>query len=224
MPCEEINKNYKNCFPGIILSAIIFSLLFLSAYTESYTVTLYASKNQQPITPIIMSASDPSAEIRFDPQTYRFFVERGIGPGYRFNTTIELYNVTNLFAWQIRVYFNNTLLNATNVYYHPDEPIHKVNRIEVAPIIKNDYNETHGYVQHAISAIYPDYVNVTADDYPLGVGICIIEFEVLMKPSTGKTSESKLTLDNSDTCLRKGLQAKGNILLFNEEGRACIHV
>jgi len=32
-----------------------------------------------------------------------FVVERGIGPGYKFNTTMELYNVTGLFAWTFRM-------------------------------------------------------------------------------------------------------------------------
>ena len=144
-----------------------------------------------------------SAEVRFDPEKYTFIVERGVDVGYRFNATIELYDVTWLFAWQIRVYFNNSVLNATNAYYHPEEPIHTVPYAQVSPVIKNDYNETHGYVQLAISALYPYYVNATAEDYPLGVGICIMEFEVLMKPSSGKNLESSLRLDNPSTMLRK---------------------
>jgi parallel beta-helix repeat protein len=142
-----------------------------------------------------------SAEVRFDPDKYTFIVERGIDVGYRFNATIELYDVVELMTWQVRVYFNNTILNATNAYYHPDEPIHKVNHATVSPVIRNNYNSTHGYVQLAISAMYPDYVNVTAEDYPLGVGICIMEFEVLMVPSGGKRFETALTVDNSDTYL-----------------------
>lgn len=156
---------------------------------------------QSEVTTMSSASASGSAEVRFDPQTYTFIAERRIGVGYRFNATIELYDVTELFTWQVRVYFNNTVLNATNAYYHSDEPIHAVNNTTVIPWIENGYNETHGYVQHSISAEYPYYVNVTKEDYPLGLGICILEFEVLMKPSGGKTLESNLILNNPDTFL-----------------------
>ena len=148
-----------------------------------------------------LASASPSTEVRLDAETYTFFAERGIGMGYRFNTTVELYDVTELFAWDVRIYFNNTLLNATNAYYHPEEPLHTIGGYPVNPSINNDYNETHGYVSLGISAIYPNYVNVTKEDYPLGIGICIMEFEILMKPSAGKTLDSNLILNNPYTYL-----------------------
>jgi parallel beta-helix repeat protein len=142
-----------------------------------------------------------SAEVRFDPDKYTFIVEKGVSVGYRFNTTIEIYDVAELFAWQVRIYFNNTLLNATNAYYHPNEPIHNLNHMPVSPVIRNDYNATHGYVQHGISAIYPNCANATAEDYPLGVGICIMELEVINAPTNPNDFQCDLVLSNSYTYL-----------------------
>ena len=158
-------------------------------------------QNAEKLAEGVAASESSSAQIRFDPEKYPFVVERGVGSGYKFNTTVELYNVTGLFAWQVRVYFNNTLLNATNAYYHPEEPIHNVDHVTVDPIIKNDYNSTHGYIQFGISAIYPDYVNVTAEDYPIGVGICFLEFTVLIKPSDLNDFQCNLVLNNEYTYL-----------------------
>lgn len=189
------------------VSGIVLGLLFIGMLTSGFSIGswpgIWSVHDKQQLAVAATSPMSASAEVRFDPQTYTFIVERGVGAGYRFNTTVELYDVTELFAWQVRVYFNNTLLNATNAYYHPDEPIHKVSHIPLTPVIDNDYNSTHGYVQHGISAIYPNYVNVTTEDYPLGAGICIIEFEVLIKPPSRQTFSSGLSIDNTDTRLRK---------------------
>jgi parallel beta-helix repeat protein len=192
----------RKSLSGIILGLLLIcaSMLVFSIEPSSQTSVILEDYDLSATDVLPMSAS---AEVSFDPQTYTFIAERGIGPGTRFNTTIELYDVTWLFAWQVRAYFNNTLLNATNAYYHPDEPIHKVSHIPLTPVIDNDYNATHGYVQHYISAIYPNYVNVTTEDYPLGAGICIMEFEILIKPSSKQTLSSVLSLDNLDTRLRK---------------------
>lgn len=150
----------------------------------------------------LASTSTP-AEVRFDPETYPFISQRGIGAGYRFNTTIELYDVTQLFAWQIRVYFNNTLLNVTGGYYHPDEPLSTVGGYPLSPVVANNYNATHGYVQHGISALYPNHVNVTKEDYPLGLGICIVEYQIIAEPASGRPLESTLSINNTDTNLVK---------------------
>lgn len=190
-----------------IVSGIVIVLLLTGISSLTFDVKpesgTFSSHNDEQVkdTTKSLESSSSSATTRFDQQTYTFITERGIGIGHRFNTTIELYDVTELFAWQVRVYFNNTILNSTNAYYHPEDPIHTVNHATVSPVIVNDFNETHGYVQFGVSAIYPDHVNVTTQDYPLGLGICILEFEVVMKPSGGKRLESRLVLHDPHTYL-----------------------
>jgi parallel beta-helix repeat protein len=192
----------KKIVSGFVLAVLLFGAWFpVISFRSQFEVWNSRSVEDVEDSPAPVVPASASAEVRFDPQIYTFITERGVDTGYRFNTTVELYDVTGLFTWQVRVYFNNTVLNATNAYYHPDEPIHKVNHMTVDPVIKNGYNATHGYVQFGISAIYPDYVNVTAYDYPLGAGICFIEFKVFVEPSSGKTLQSNLVLNNPSTYL-----------------------
>jgi len=194
----------KRFVSGITLGLLFIGMLTL-AFSSGSWPRIWSVHDRQQLVVAATSLMSASAEVRFDPKKYAFITESyrewGVGVGYRFNATVELYDVAELMAWQVRVYFNNTILNATNAYYHPDEPIHTVSHMPLSPVIKNDYNATHGYVQQGISAIYPNYVNVTAENYPEGVGIFIIEFKILNAPSNGDSFECNLVLDNLYTYL-----------------------
>lgn len=194
---------FKKIVLSILLLVLLSETLPLTFNVKLASIEETSETRSHELVRSILASTSTSAEVRFDSEAYTFITEREVGVGYLFNATIELYDVAEMFAWQIRVYYNNTLLNATDAHYHPDEPLSTVGGYPLSPVIANGYNSTHGYVQHAISALYPNHVNVTREDYPLGLGICVIEFQVIAEPASGRTLQSTLSIDNADTNLVK---------------------
>jgi hypothetical protein len=120
--------------------------------------------------------------------------------GSRFNATIWVYDVANLFAYQVCLYYNSTLLNATRAWlptWNPAWVFYDKTTIGLPPTFKADYVQ----IGDSIMGTYPTFS---------GKGILgIIEFEIIYTPATGEIS-CNLNVNNTDTLL---LDSNGNEIL-----------
>jgi len=89
-----------------------------------------------------------TAEVAVDPG------EISVNKYGSFSVNITLSDVTDLYGWEFRLYWDNTILNCTGAQiYAPD--VWGENSSEDGPGIQNDYNATHGRYWKALSGLYP---------------------------------------------------------------------
>ncbi|MCD6240393.1 hypothetical protein J7K27_02560 [Candidatus Bathyarchaeota archaeon] len=112
-----------------------------------------------------------------------------ITPGYKFNITIW----TNLsfpsYAWQIKLYYNTTFLDAIATGYTAGATSEFFQGLITMPV-SPQINDAEGYVLHGESLIG------TAQRDPGYGSLMWIEFEVTAAPSPGETFECLLDIDN----------------------------
>jgi len=71
-----------------------------------------------------------------------------------FSVNITLSDVTDLYGWEYKLFWDNAILNCTSsVVYAPD--IWSNNTFWAGPGVENDYNSTHGRFCKLLIAIYP---------------------------------------------------------------------
>ena len=79
--------------------------------------------------------------------------------GHTFSVTVKIRNVTGLFGYEIKLWYNTTILNATSAtlptghFLTPVDP----SKIFIAKqVVKDDYNATHGYAWVAVTLLAPE--------------------------------------------------------------------
>ena len=82
----------------------------------------------------IPQATAGSTTVYVDPPS---IVDPGLVPGEMFNVTIKVSNVSDLFAWQIKLSFNGEILNVTRTIYPPDHVFAGQTYIPLGPVIDN---------------------------------------------------------------------------------------
>lgn len=87
-----------------------------------------------------------------------------------FNVTLKVADLSYFFSWQIKLFFNTTILNCTGVAYPPVHVFSGHGFIPVDPIIDN----VGGSAYTAASLLAEDFVNVTGEGNLINV-----EFEAL---------------------------------------------
>jgi len=111
--------------------------------------------------------------------------------GSRFNATVLVYDVANLYGYQVRLEYNSTLLNATRAWlptWDPKWVFYGKSPTGLPPSFGTNYVK----IGDMIMGAYPTFS---------GAGIVsIIEFEIIYAPTTGKAS-SNLDINNADTLL-----------------------
>jgi len=115
--------------------------------------------------------------------------------GDKFNVTLNVFNATQLAAWQFELFFNNTLLNATWVYKtwltlnNTDwVPYDGLGNFDPAAACENTYNATHGRVRAL--ALMPLSTPFT---YSGSAPLVIIEFEIIAAPPLGVKPPDNIT-------------------------------
>jgi len=89
-----------------------------------------------------------TAEVSVDPS------EVTVNKYGAFSVNVTISDVTDLYGWEFRLYWNSTILNCTEAQvYAPD--VWGENSSEDGPGIQNDYNATHGRYWKALSGLYP---------------------------------------------------------------------
>ena len=118
------------------------------------------------------------------------FYTNATSVGSRFNATIRAYDIANLFTYQVRLYYNSTLLNVTRAWlptWNPEWVFYGKNTTRPTPVFEAEYVQ----ISDSIIGTYPTFS---------GTGILgIIEFEIIYAP-TSKVSCS-LNINNADTFL-----------------------
>jgi hypothetical protein len=71
-----------------------------------------------------------------------------------FSINITIINVTDMYGWEFKLYWNNALLNCTNVQIRAPE-IWNNNIFTAGEGIENGYNATHGRYWKALTTLYP---------------------------------------------------------------------
>ena len=119
------------------------------------------------------------------------FYTNATSVGSRFNATIRAYNIANLFTYQVRLYYNSTLLNATRAWlptWNPEWVFYGKNTTRPTPVFEAEYVQ----ISDSIIGTYPTFS---------GTGILgIIEFEISYAPTKSEVSCS-LNINNADTFL-----------------------
>ena len=118
--------------------------------------------------------------------------------GTRFNATVWVYNVTNLYAFQVKLTINDTLLNITNAWLPPsDDPdyvFHGLSTVRPSPTLY-DADEDGVYE----SALVGDSIMGTGSFTGSGL-LAIFELEIIYTPETDKET-TELNIDNEETFL-----------------------
>jgi hypothetical protein len=90
--------------------------------------------------------------------------------GDKFNVTIDVDDLSFIFSWQIKLFFNPAYINCTDATYPSGHIFAGHSTVPVEPTMDN----TLGYVTFGSSLLGDDYVNVTG----LGV-LCNVEFKAV---------------------------------------------
>jgi hypothetical protein len=111
--------------------------------------------------------------------------------GSRFNVTLWVYDVENLFAYQVCLYYNSTLLTATRAWlptWNPKWVFYGKNTIGFPPNLKTDYVQ----VGDSIVGTFPTFSDAGM--------LAIVEFEITYTPLAAGLSCS-LDINKTDTLL-----------------------
>ena len=143
-------------------------------------------------------ATAQATEIRVEPATMT------LGPdpypvGTEFTVDITIYDVANLYGWEVKAFWDNTILNCTAEEY-PFFPAgnnwEDPNNIKLGPGIDQDYNASHGRWYHGLSAL------PMSEPHPVAftgtLKLATLTFEVLdLGETTIELAETKLADDDA---------------------------
>lgn len=176
-------------------SLIRLALSTLCLFAVTVTIALLAANNVE-----TAKANVPADAMWVEPLVLNFSIYE-VNVGYRFNVTIWV-NVTSqhMFAWQFRLYYNTSHLQATKAGY-------------TGPNGANSEWATHrtgGTVATVVPVIEANYVMITEScqgDYYVPKGTCAslawVEFNVTAVPPLGGQLESLLDINNARTWVER---------------------
>jgi hypothetical protein len=109
------------------------------------------------VCPVPKASAPSTTELFIDPSS---IVDETLTPSKNFTITVKVADVVDLFAYEFKIYYNNTILNATKVVRPPGhfmEPqIDPGNQFVPKWEIKNDYNATHGRIFLSFTLLAPE--------------------------------------------------------------------
>jgi len=115
-------KNFGRMISTV--SLIIFVLCYINA------VKVYAGSTSPPTT--LTFTVDPS--LGTDQPLYEHYV------GETFNVTIMVHNVTDLYTWQVEMFYNASVIKCVNAFYPTDHVFAGKTIVPVDPVIDNENN------------------------------------------------------------------------------------
>lgn len=86
-------------------------------------------------------------------------VDETLTPGKSLVVTIEVANITNLLAYEFKVYYKNNVLNLTSAIRPPGnflEPSDPANQFVAKSEIKNNFNATYGRAWYGYTLLFPE--------------------------------------------------------------------
>jgi thermitase len=161
----------------------------LGDYNESFEVTVHATPPEEPT--VAAQLVSNSTRVYLDPSAY-VFDPKAVSVGYRFNVTVKVASVEDLYAWQAKLCYNNSMINATRWFeptWDPEYVFYGEQTVN-AEDFETDYIMT--------------FAGLLGQKQPLfnGTGkLCIIEFEIVSIPSPGTGYSCPLGINNEGTFL-----------------------
>jgi len=109
--------------------------------------------------------------------------------GFKFNATVRVQNVTQMYAWKVKMRYNSTVINATKV---------------LQPSWDNEYvfygqNSNFKHVLESGNVLINDTLPSTESLFSGSGVLLIIEFEILKSPPANGTLSSPLSITNEYT-------------------------
>jgi hypothetical protein len=143
-------------------------------------------------------AQSPGTELLILPEK-NIFTANTTAPGTKFLINVTIYNVTDLFSWQIGVRWNSSLLNFSSVVKPSDMVYAGKTYVEAID------TGTPGYLVYGQALLTPPGVNVTKGT------LCQIELQIMPSASAPATSEINFANIGVDTFLlnSQGLDIPG---------------
>ena len=145
-----------------------------------------------PILPSVSTAQGNGTTIKVEPETVTKGPEPAIGE--QFTIDITMYDVADLYGWEVKLFWDNSLLNCTAEEYPifpPGLNWEAPNSLLLGPGIEQNFNETHGRWYHGLSALpmaapYPESFTGT-------IKLATLTFEVISQPPKGGSCALDLT-------------------------------
>jgi len=144
------------------------------------------------------SAADGTEIVVINPATSDssfIFYTNATSVGTRFNATVWVYNVTDMFAYQVLLSVDDTLLNITNAWlptWDPDWPFYGQSTIRPIPAFRDDN------INGVIEAVLIGDSLLIGTPFTGSALLAIVEFEIIYAPTTGSVS-CALDIDYVDT-------------------------
>ena len=114
--------------------------------------------------------------------------------GHKFNVTIQVFNVFDLFAWRLKLTYNSTLLNAARGWFPSwNETTDVLYGRQVNSTLTNiSINQTEGVVNMTC------FLKQGEQKFTGNGTLAIIEFEILTAPAEGESYTCELIIDYKD--------------------------
>ena len=159
-------------------------------FTESFNVTAYVTPTN-------------STAIYFDKTSYVFDAST-VAVGDRFNVTLLVRNVEDFAAWQVRMYYDDSIINVTRWFEPTWDPQYVFsNETTMALPPPPDFSYRHYTMDNGSGY---GWAQVGSMIWPMeqptfyGSGkLCIFEFEITAIPEAGQQYSCTLNIDNRDT-------------------------
>jgi len=134
-----------------------------------------------PILPAISVAQGSGTLVKVEPEKVTMGPDPAVGQ--EFTVDITLYDVADLYGWEAKLFWNNTLLNCTAEEY-PILPEglnwESPNSLLLGPGIEQDYNATHGRWYHGLSAL--PMASPFPESFTGTIKLVTLTFKVIYQP------------------------------------------
>lgn len=176
------------------------------------------------VMPIVIGSS-LETRIYLDPSDY-IFDSGVISTGYKFNITLRVDEVVDLVAWQVKMYYNDSIINITR-WFEPtwDNDYVFYGKTTFAAPIQPDCAYDHVDPSNGSTQVGAILVPLPPNQTSFsGSGkLCIFEFIVTAIPSEDETLSCLLSINNPTTLL---LETDGSVILnvTKEDGYYELHV
>jgi len=125
-----------------------------------------------------------------------------------FSVNVTVTDVTDLYGWEFKFYWNSTILNCTSAQIHAPD-IWGENVFEAGDGIQNDFNATHGRYFKAMSALYP------TSSFNGSMALVTLTFEA--KAAGSSTLDLEDTkLSDSQACAITHTTADGSVAVLSQ--------
>jgi hypothetical protein len=145
----------------------------------------------------------PTTTIYLDPASY-IFSTPSASLGHKFNVTVKVSDVDDLAAFEVKMYYDDCIINVTRWYEpktDPDYVFYGKTTLPVPDPVNVDYRHVDpcNGSAHVGAALFPPPSPGTGFT---GSGIiCIFEFNITAVPPEGETYSCTLNINNVDTYL-----------------------